>query len=67
MIISTIDRISVTSFNPAKKRKQLKKLLNILSPSIKYAKNYNLCLTFAINYNIILNEKRKVDVFISPD
>ena len=55
------------SLKPTNNLKQLKKLFNILPPSIKYAKMLILCLTFVLIYNIILNEKRKVDVFISPD
>ena len=45
IITKAIDRIKVINFMPTKKRKQLKKLLNILSPSIKYAKRVYLCLT----------------------
>jgi len=36
-ITKTILSIKVSNFNPAKNLKQLKKLLNIVSPSIKYA------------------------------
>ena len=67
IITNTIHKIKVNSFKPTKKRKQLKKLLTMISPSIKYAKNVSLCLTFVIYYYIINNKKRKVDVFISPD
>ena len=56
-----------SNLNPTKSLKQLKKLFNILSPSIIYEKYFILCLTFALIYNIIFNEKRKEDVFISPD
>ena len=56
-----------TSLKPTNNLKQLKKLFNILPPSIIYEKYPYLCLTFVLIYNIILNEKRKEDVFISPD
>ena len=38
IIAKTIVKIKVISFKPIKNLKQLKKLFNILSPSIKYAK-----------------------------
>jgi len=55
------------NLKPTNSLKQLKKLFNILPPNIIYEKYSYLCLTFVLIYNIILNEKRKVDVFISPD
>lgn len=66
-ITKTIHRSRQINLKPTKQRKIFKKLFNIISPSIKYAKYYTWCLTFVKIYNIILNEKRKVDVFISPD
>lgn len=66
-IVNTIERRKHINLKPANNRKQLKKLFSILSPNIIYEKNYELCLTFIIIYNIIFNEKRKADVFISPD
>ena len=67
MIVSAITRSKQISLNPTKSLKQLKKLFNIRPPSIIYEKYYDLCLTFVLIYNIIFNEKRKEDVFISPD
>ena len=55
------------SLKPTNNLKQLKKLFNILPPNIIYEKYKYLCLTFVLIYNIIFNEKRKEDVFISPD
>ncbi len=55
------------NLKPTNSLKQLKKLFNILSPNIIYDKYLYLCLTFVTIYNIIKNEKRKEDVFISPD
>lgn len=66
-ITKIIHKIKQINLKPTKQRKILKKLFNIISPSINYAKYYTWCLTFVKIYNIILNEKRKADVFISPD
>ena len=66
-ITKTIHKSRVINFKPTKNLKQLKKLFNILPPIIKYEKYIILCLTFVYYYNIIYNEKRKADVFISPD
>jgi len=57
IITKTIHKSSVINFKPTKNLKQLKKLFNILPPSIKYEKKLILCLTFVYYYNIIYNEE----------
>ena len=42
---SAIHARRVSNLSPTKKRKILKKLFNMVSPSIKYAKSVYLCLT----------------------
>ena len=46
MITSTIVKSRVTNLKPTKNLKQLKKLFNIVSPSIKYAKIFHFVLDF---------------------
>ena len=47
-ITKTIVKSKVINFKPTKNRKQLKKLFNILPPSIKYAKKRQFVLDFCL-------------------
>lgn len=47
-ITKTIVKSKVINFKPTKNLKQLKKLFNILPPSIKYAKKRQFVLDFCL-------------------